>query len=670
MLLAVSFLAFPLNNQFRNLIVNNQSCQKEMNTHSEHVPEHFMCGICSHLVNDPVEHIDCHKLFCRSCLNDLPHPVCPNCRNRLQNKLQDPPLFYEDDDEMFERYQQLVYDQNKELKCELQKTFSTKSTVTTISTSALPVQCVITAKNPLSDGSPTVSFAATPTIMEVAEEKVSVSPEDDPFINDALQQLQSLPNQRPTILIGHTNSVTVMGYSSSQQLLFTGSDDHEVRVWDTKTNICTHTLKGHTETIACMTLRECPISDGSLLYTGSADGTIRLWNTTDLSNHMDDGVISTPATISAIHTCNDHFDTVSCLLFDRSLPTTTTITATTPYPKGISGDVVMMKEMKDRWYSASHDKTVIIWETTTTFTSSSYKPNSLLLVSTSTIPVATLKGHFSWIISLALSSNSDPSAKRFLFSASDDGVTRMWDLSTNTCPFVLSYDGCVSSILSSPYFDNRLYTAGGSCSKEIKVWNISQLISSPNTVPCFHTQGTINFTNHCHGTLKGHTCSIECIVLGPSGSRLYTSSRDGTVKVWDTSTYMCVATLDNGEISPPKQKKFPYHILYRRVLCMYIDVNSGRLIGGYNDGTLRIWDIYSHVCIATIEKAHCGDIFALLFVTKNRLYTSSSDGTVKEWDVDELTVPYYKAQGQMEQKAQESNWKQVAMKYTSGCVLC
>ena len=46
----------------------------------------FLCSFCSLIVKDPVEHIDCEDVFCKSCLADLPHQVCPSCRGRLQNK--------------------------------------------------------------------------------------------------------------------------------------------------------------------------------------------------------------------------------------------------------------------------------------------------------------------------------------------------------------------------------------------------------------------------------------------------------------------------------------------------------------------------------------------------------------------------------------------------------
>ena len=50
------------------------------------VAESFLCSICHNVVVNPLEHIDCEHLFCKSCLEPLPHAVCPCCRGRLQNK--------------------------------------------------------------------------------------------------------------------------------------------------------------------------------------------------------------------------------------------------------------------------------------------------------------------------------------------------------------------------------------------------------------------------------------------------------------------------------------------------------------------------------------------------------------------------------------------------------
>ena len=43
--------------------------------------------------------------------------------------------------------------------------------------------------------------------------------------------------------------------------------------------------------------------------------------------------------------------------------------------------------------------------------------------------------------------------------------------------------------------------------------------------------------------LQGHMRSVLCVAISPDGSRLATSSEDGTVKLWDSQTGQEVLTL-------------------------------------------------------------------------------------------------------------------------------
>ncbi len=53
------------------------------------VPDHFICDICLAVVKNPTEHTDCDRIFCRSCLDNLPQHICPNCRGSLLHKTKD-----------------------------------------------------------------------------------------------------------------------------------------------------------------------------------------------------------------------------------------------------------------------------------------------------------------------------------------------------------------------------------------------------------------------------------------------------------------------------------------------------------------------------------------------------------------------------------------------------
>ena len=45
-------------------------------------------------------------------------------------------------------------------------------------------------------------------------------------------------------------------------------------------------------------------------------------------------------------------------------------------------------------------------------------------------------------------------------------------------------------------------------------------------------------------TLEGHTDKVWCVVFNPDGKTLASGSRDGTIRLWDTTIGKCTATLD------------------------------------------------------------------------------------------------------------------------------
>ena len=105
------------------------------------------------------------------------------------------------------------------------------------------------------------------------------------------------------ILKGHTGLVTCMAYSpshisspspqiySQQQqdqltscLLYTGSDDHTIRQWCVESGRCLRIFEGHSDWVRGLKVT----TKGDVLYSGSADCTLRVWETgTDTEKSKD-----------------------------------------------------------------------------------------------------------------------------------------------------------------------------------------------------------------------------------------------------------------------------------------------------------------------------------------------------------------------------------------------
>lgn len=70
---------------------------------------------------------------------------------------------------------------------------------------------------------------------------------------------------------GHSNGVRCT--LTLGPLLWTGSDDHTIRVWDTNRCECTDVLTGHSDSV----LNLCAGEGGTSIWSASTDGTLRSW---------------------------------------------------------------------------------------------------------------------------------------------------------------------------------------------------------------------------------------------------------------------------------------------------------------------------------------------------------------------------------------------------------
>ena len=93
-------------------------------------------------------------------------------------------------------------------------------------------------------------------------------------------------------LQGHTDSVLCLQMLPLGQLA-SGSQDNNIKIWDTAAATCLKTLQGHTGWVRC--LQMLPVGQ---LASGSCDNTIKIWNTT---------------TATCLKTLQGHSDAVCCL---------------------------------------------------------------------------------------------------------------------------------------------------------------------------------------------------------------------------------------------------------------------------------------------------------------------------------------------------------------------
>jgi WD40 repeat protein len=154
-----------------------------------------------------------------------------------------------------------------------------------------------------------------------------------------------------------------------------------------------------------------------------------------------------------------------------------------------------------RLASASWDKTVKIWD------------------ASSSVCLKTFKGHSDWVALAAFSHNS-----AWLASASNDKTVKIWDASSGACLQTLeSHSSTVRSVALS---HDSAWLASASNDKTVKIWDASS--------------GT------CLQTLKGHSDWVMSVAFSHNSAQLASSSKDKTVKIWDASSGACLQTLHIG----------------------------------------------------------------------------------------------------------------------------
>lgn len=86
------------------------------------------------------------------------------------------------------------------------------------------------------------------------------------------EQIAKLYSYYGTLVSGHVDEVT--SFIARNDILYTGSKDYTIRIWDLKERKQLSMMEGHTSAITCMVLTK----NSDFLISSSWDWTIRIWN--------------------------------------------------------------------------------------------------------------------------------------------------------------------------------------------------------------------------------------------------------------------------------------------------------------------------------------------------------------------------------------------------------
>jgi WD40 repeat protein len=325
--------------------------------------------------------------------------------------------------------------------------------------------------------------------------------------------------------------------------IITGSYDNTIKIWNIQTGKCEVSVVAHLSGgVTCCALlsdeppgREGPDSELRLV-TGSDDRTLKIWNLSPFYKNE---------SIKCELVLEEHTSYINCCAV---------------LPKGLPGRII----------SGSSDRTLKLWNANTGQRSNPEGKCEL-----------TFKGHTGWVKCCAVLSDDR------IISGSDDHTIKVWNVKTGTCELTLeghrNWVNCCA-ILS----DKRIIS--GSDDFTIKIWDVMKEISQIERCDTTYGNEVSKAISHTYEmSIKGHSEIINCCTVLPDGplgepGGIISGSSDGTIKVWK----VIMEYHDNGITETIKYvmslKKY-----YCNVKCCAV-LPDGRLISGYQDGTLIIWE--------------------------------------------------------------------------------
>lgn len=219
-------------------------------------------------------------------------------------------------------------------------------------------------------------------------------------------------------------------------------------------------------------------------------------------------------------------------------------------------------------------------------------------------------------------------------SGGDDQLLKLWDIKTGCCCRMFhNRDGAIWSIAVSLDGETIAITDG-----TIKLWHLptSEYFSlvdhldwattvrfSPDgqILAAGYNDGTIKLwdfhTRVCLKTLSAHqTRSLICLSFSPNGQTLISGSIDNQVKWWNLQTGGCVRS----------------QVHKSWVWWVDCSPNKEMVVSCSADQTIRLWDFHTGQLIKTLHGHEYG-VRIVLFGVNSTLISSDEGQTMKLWDI-------------------------------------
>lgn len=121
-----------------------------------------------------------------------------------------------------------------------------------------------------------------------------------------------------------------------------------------------------------------------------------------------------------------------------------------------------------------------------------------------------------------------------------------------------------------------------------------------------------------HLKKRAYTERVDCVCVTPDNSKIIAGFYDKTIRVWDIATRSQIAILRGyrGDIN-----------------SVTVTPDASKIISGSSDGTIIIWDMKTYKPF-TLLHGHTGSVSSVCVTPDgSKIISGSSDGTVRIWDL-------------------------------------
>jgi len=425
--------------------------------------------------------------------------------------------------------------------------------------------------------------------------------------------------KQKTILRRHTDCVNALNFYKKKYLL-SGSNDGRMIVWNAVTFVWQQDLIKLNQPI--FVIKSSPFNlFSSYLAFGSADKNTSVFgNSYSLESNFDDfngnvyclAILTISKTIVSGSGAPDGliwlWNSTSFVLIDQFQAHNAKV------------DVLAILPSKQYIVSGSHDNTIKIWNST------SYEC------------IAVLEGHTGPVVSLSIVPSTE-----FIISGSEDTKIKIWNSTSSDYPCIKTLDEHDYAVNTLSIMPSDEYLISGSTSGQIIIWNNNfsffQQLSASGSPSCY-AFAVLRSSNeklvssagndikiwswesfNLIASLVGHTQLVSSLAVLNSTQSIVSGSFDFTVKIWDSTTFQCIATLRS------KLNAF----IDSNIQSLAILPNIESIFVGSNI-QFEVWSFkeFSYLCNLN---GHNNSVYSIDFAQNNELISGSQDQTIINWDL-------------------------------------